>query len=120
MTKEEELDLAALTVEPAKLLPVPKGKSAAPNPLADHLEQSWDEPKSVKVPASQAHSVESKLRKTAMRMGYGVAVQFQVLPENDYISGAKVRELDPVEKIRVVFQIHEKYKAARHETDEDD
>ena len=121
MVKEEEgLDLASLTFEPAKFLPVPKGKPAAPNPLVDQLEQSWDEPQGVKVAASKAHSLESKLRKTAMKMGFGVAVQFRVLPEDNHISGAKVRELDPNERIRVVFQMHEKGKAAPHEQDEDD
>jgi hypothetical protein len=115
---DEELDLASLTAEPATLQPVPKGKAPEPNPLIDHLERSWDKPQSFKVPAGRALSLESKLRKTAMRMGYGVTVQFQVLPENNYISGAKVRGLDPKERIRVAFQIHEKGQAARHE-DED-
>jgi hypothetical protein len=113
----DELDLSNLTVEPAELLPVPRGKAPEPNPLIVHLEKSWVTPKSFRVPARQAPGLEAKLRKTAMRMGYGVAVQFQVGPENNYISGAKVKQLDPQERVRVVFQIHEKYKAARHEQD---
>jgi hypothetical protein len=114
----EDEDLEKLKVEPATLLPTPKGAAAKPNPLARHLERSWDEPLSVQVPAKDAPGIEAKLRKTAMRMGYGVAVQFQVGPENAYISGTKVRELPPDERVRVVFQIHEKGRAVRREQDE--
>ena len=120
MVKEEEgLDLETLAVEPATLLPVPKGKAMS-NPMVKHLESSWDEPLSVKVTAGKALGVTAKLRKAAMRLGIGVTVQYHVLPEENYISEAKVRELDPNERIRVVFQAREKHKAARHEQDEDD
>jgi hypothetical protein len=119
MTVMEDEDLEKLDVKPARLLPTPKGAAAKPNPLARHLEKTWDEPWGVQVPAKDAPGIEAKLRKTAMRMGYGVTVQFQVGPEDAYISGAKVRELDPIEKVRVVFQIREKGQAARRE-DEDE
>ena len=119
MTVMEDEDLEKLKVEPATLLPVPKGAAAKHNPLAQHLEKTWGEPLSVRVPAKEAPGIEAKLRKTAMRMGYGVSIQFQVGPEDAYISGAKVRELDPIEKVRVVFQIREKSSYTGSEYTED-
>lgn len=114
----DDEELAKLEVEPATLLPVPKGK-APTNPMIKHLEDAWDEPLSVKVPAREARSVTAKLRKAAMRMGIGVTVQYHVLPEDNYISESKVRDLDPAERIRVVFQAREKNQAMRHESAED-
>jgi len=132
MVKEDEdvnlEDLEALEVKPAELKHVPKGKPAKPNPLAKHVQQTWEtgKPLSVEVPASEALSIGSRVRKAAMNMhaGIGVTIQYHVLPEDEYRSEAAMkvmRKSDPDHMVRVVFQAREQYaKAAQREDDEGD
>lgn len=125
MVKEEEgLNLEALEVKPAELKPVPRGKAPQPNPLIEQIQKTWDtgEALGVEVPVAQALAVGAKLRKSAMKIGLGVSVQYHLLPEDEYRSENAVKELkedDPGHMIRVAFQAHELVKAARHEQDDE-
>lgn len=122
MVKEDEgVDLEGLTVEPAELLPVPRGKAPKPNPMTEHLERSWDEEQSlsVKVTAAEALPVGRSLRKAAMRMGIGVTVQYHILPGEVYCPESKVRDLAEGTQVRVVFQAREKTEATRRESDDE-
>ena len=123
MVKEDEdVNLEQLEVKPAEMKPVPRGKMPKPNPMAAHVQKSWDEnrPLSVEVPAGNAISVGAALRKAAMRLGMGVSVQYHALPEDTYCSETAVKALDPEHLVRVAFRARERIKAARREDDETD
>jgi hypothetical protein len=119
MTREDEEDMTDMVVEPAKLLPVPKGKPAQPNPLAEHLERTWKEgPLGVVRNAKDAVSVGHRIRKIAMNRKHSVTVQYHVLPGETYVAEAKVGLLDPDSKVRVVFQARKRQVKVHDEGDE--
>jgi len=124
MVKDEAIDLEGLTVEPAVLLPIRRGKEPKPNPMTVPLQQTWDkgEPLSVKVPAGEALGVGAKVRKAGMKLRLGAAVQYHIVPDDPqaddvYCPESKVRDLDPGQTVRVVFQARELPKAAQSEDD---
>lgn len=116
MVKEDDdVSLEDLTVAPAELLPIPRGKAPKPNPMAEHLEKSWDKPLGVVKPANQALAIGRALRKAAMRERHGVTIQYHALPGEVYTPESKVKDLPATQDVRVVFQAREK--GQHHEDD---
>jgi hypothetical protein len=118
----EAVSLAHLEFKPAEFKPIPRGKEPKPNPFAEPLERSWDEPLSVDLVAKEALSARGMLRKAAMRAGHGVSVQFRDIDTDKVVPETKVKgmvtDTDPGPVVRVVFFARELIKAARREDDE--
>lgn len=126
-TEEEEdyMHLASLKAQPAEMKPVPRGKVRKPNPMAQIVQDSWDQrrPLGIEVDTPrEALYAGSKMRKAGMRR-FSVSVQYHALPEDEYRSENAVkdmRETDPRHRIRVVCEAHDFDEAMRHESAEDE
>lgn len=127
-TTESPMDLSFLSnvkATKATIATVPRGRKAAPNPVAGHYQASLDtldadgfgDTSSLKVTAGVAPRVEGLLRKAAGDcrdgQGYGVSIQMQLAAKvkdaaTETVSLEGVKELEPETPVWVAFRAQPK------------
>lgn len=115
-TKPAPVDLGFLAktkTRKATIAPVPRGRTAAPNPLDSHYAESFSkldaegvgEARSLPVTAGVALRVENLLRKAAMDSQYGITIQMQLDEKGaEIVALTGVKDLEPETPVWVAFQ----------------